>query len=181
MVGRATRGPVGGTETALVYTVLDLGLPGIDLSEAFTNWDDLWESHNTTSHKEPSRATDLQLLWKTPSRTQVCTPTPRTHLASLWTTAFRRARLRWIFSHRDDREWCSHHTADQGRCGLRQRWGYGCRNASAWAPYRRRDELHKRWHGEVRRWPSGLISQLNGSMCGLGKTVSHRRCIHLST
>lgn len=45
MVGRATRGPrAGGNGTAEVVTVVDTALPGFgDLSEAFTNWEDVWD------------------------------------------------------------------------------------------------------------------------------------------
>lgn len=45
MVGRATRGPkVGGNAHAEVVTVIDHGLPGFrDMSEAFTNWEDVWD------------------------------------------------------------------------------------------------------------------------------------------
>ena len=44
MVGRATRGPLaGGNTTCAVSTVVDLNLPGFrDLTEAFTNWEDVW-------------------------------------------------------------------------------------------------------------------------------------------
>ena len=44
MIGRAIRGPkAGGTQTCEVLTVVDPGLPGFgDLTEAFLNWEDLW-------------------------------------------------------------------------------------------------------------------------------------------
>lgn len=44
MVGRATRGPrAGGNETCTVSTVVDIHLPGFgDITEAFTNWEDVW-------------------------------------------------------------------------------------------------------------------------------------------
>lgn len=44
MVGRVIRGPkVGGTEEAVVWTVVDTNLPGFDsLVAGFTNWDDVW-------------------------------------------------------------------------------------------------------------------------------------------
>jgi len=35
---------VGGTQEAVVMTVVDQGLPGFrDLSEAFMNWEDVWD------------------------------------------------------------------------------------------------------------------------------------------
>lgn len=45
MVGRAIRGSkVEGTPEATVLTVIDQNLPGFrDLSEAFTNWEDVWD------------------------------------------------------------------------------------------------------------------------------------------
>jgi DNA repair protein RadD len=45
MVGRVIRGTkVDGTESAEIWTVVDQGLPGFrDLSEAFTNWEDVWD------------------------------------------------------------------------------------------------------------------------------------------
>ena len=45
MIGRAIRGPkAGGTETCEVLTVVDPRLPGFgDLTEAFLNWEDLWQ------------------------------------------------------------------------------------------------------------------------------------------
>jgi len=44
MVGRVIRGPkVGGTEEAVIWTVVDTNLPGFDsLVAGFTNWDDVW-------------------------------------------------------------------------------------------------------------------------------------------
>ncbi len=44
MVGRATRGPrAGGNTDALIVTVVDTSLPGFgEMSEAFTNWEDVW-------------------------------------------------------------------------------------------------------------------------------------------
>ena len=44
MVGRATRGPkAGGNSTCAVSTVVDVDLPGFgSLTEAFTNWEDVW-------------------------------------------------------------------------------------------------------------------------------------------
>lgn len=44
MVGRAIRGrAAGGNEEAEIVTVVDTALPGFgDLSEAFTNWEDVW-------------------------------------------------------------------------------------------------------------------------------------------
>ena len=44
MVGRATRGPrAGGNGTCTVSTVVDIHLPGFgDITEAFTNWEDVW-------------------------------------------------------------------------------------------------------------------------------------------
>jgi len=46
MVGRATRGlQAGGNEEAEIFTVVDSALPGFgNLSEAFENWEDVWES-----------------------------------------------------------------------------------------------------------------------------------------
>lgn len=45
MVGRATRGPkAGGNRSAEVVTVVDTALPGFaDVSEAFSNWEDVWD------------------------------------------------------------------------------------------------------------------------------------------
>ena len=45
MVGRATRGPrAGGNERAEIHTVVDTQLPGFgNLSEAFRNWEDVWD------------------------------------------------------------------------------------------------------------------------------------------
>lgn len=45
MVGRATRGPkAGGNAEAKIVTVVDHALPGFaDMSEAFTNWEDVWD------------------------------------------------------------------------------------------------------------------------------------------
>ncbi len=45
MVGRAIRGPkAGGNMTAEIVTVTDQGLPGFgDVSNAFYNWEDIWE------------------------------------------------------------------------------------------------------------------------------------------
>ena len=45
MVGRATRGPLaGGNERAEIHTVVDTQLPGFgNLSEAFRNWEDVWD------------------------------------------------------------------------------------------------------------------------------------------
>jgi superfamily II DNA or RNA helicase len=45
MVGRATRGPrAGGNKEAEIHTVVDLALPGFgEMSEAFFNWEDVWE------------------------------------------------------------------------------------------------------------------------------------------
>ena len=45
MVGRVIRGTkVDGTESAEIWTVVDQGLPGFrDLSEAFMNWEDVWD------------------------------------------------------------------------------------------------------------------------------------------
>jgi superfamily II DNA or RNA helicase len=44
MVGRATRGPLaGGNSEALIVTVVDTRLPGFgQMSDAFTNWEDVW-------------------------------------------------------------------------------------------------------------------------------------------
>lgn len=44
MVGRATRGPrAGGNEACTIVTVVDVDLPGFgDLTEAFGNWEDVW-------------------------------------------------------------------------------------------------------------------------------------------
>jgi superfamily II DNA or RNA helicase len=44
MVGRAIRGPkAGGNKAAEILTVVDTDLPGFrDVSEAFTNWEDVW-------------------------------------------------------------------------------------------------------------------------------------------
>jgi superfamily II DNA or RNA helicase len=46
MVGRVIRGPkAGGTPSCDVVTVVDPALPGFgDVSDAFTNWEDVWES-----------------------------------------------------------------------------------------------------------------------------------------
>ncbi|WP_237519232.1 DEAD/DEAH box helicase [Streptomyces sp. HUCO-GS316] len=46
MVGRVIRGPkAGGTETCEIVTVVDPELPGFgDVAEAFTNWEDVWET-----------------------------------------------------------------------------------------------------------------------------------------
>ena len=48
MVGRATRGPrAGGNENCTVSTVVDIYLPGFgDITEAFTNWEDVWHDPN---------------------------------------------------------------------------------------------------------------------------------------
>ena len=45
MVGRVIRGTrVGGTPEAEIWTVVDQNLPGFrDLSEAFNNWNDVWD------------------------------------------------------------------------------------------------------------------------------------------
>ena len=45
MVGRATRGiKAGGNKTAEIVTVIDQNLPGFrDISEAFFNWEEVWE------------------------------------------------------------------------------------------------------------------------------------------
>ncbi len=45
MIGRALRGPrAGGNETAEILTVVDTTLPGFgDLSDAFHNWEDVWD------------------------------------------------------------------------------------------------------------------------------------------
>ena len=47
MVGRVIRGPKqGGSKTAEVLTVVDLGLPGFrDVGEAFMNWEDVWQTN----------------------------------------------------------------------------------------------------------------------------------------
>jgi superfamily II DNA or RNA helicase len=44
MVGRVIRGPkVGGTDEAEIWTVVDTHLPGFNsLTDAFTNWEDVW-------------------------------------------------------------------------------------------------------------------------------------------
>ena len=44
MVGRATRGPrAGGNAECAISTVVDVDLPGFgDLTEAFSNWEDIW-------------------------------------------------------------------------------------------------------------------------------------------
>lgn len=44
MVGRATRGPrAGGNQACEISTVVDIDLPGFsDITEAFTNWEDVW-------------------------------------------------------------------------------------------------------------------------------------------
>ncbi|RVW06701.1 DEAD/DEAH box helicase [Rhodococcus spongiicola] len=46
MVGRATRGvQAGGNKEALVVTIVDTSLPGFGgMSEAFTNWEDVWDA-----------------------------------------------------------------------------------------------------------------------------------------
>ncbi|MFI8879511.1 DEAD/DEAH box helicase [Streptomyces sp. NPDC055243] len=46
MVGRAIRGPkAGGTDTCEIVTVVNPELPGFgDVAEAFTNWEDVWET-----------------------------------------------------------------------------------------------------------------------------------------
>lgn len=46
MVGRVIRGPkAGGTTTCEIVTVVDPELPGFgDVAEAFTNWEDVWET-----------------------------------------------------------------------------------------------------------------------------------------
>ncbi|AOW94558.1 restriction endonuclease [Rhodococcus sp. WMMA185] len=46
MVGRATRGVrAGGNQEALVVTIVDTSLPGFGgMSEAFTNWEDVWDA-----------------------------------------------------------------------------------------------------------------------------------------
>ncbi|MEV0946533.1 DEAD/DEAH box helicase [Rhodococcus sp. NPDC049939] len=46
MVGRATRGvQAGGNQEALVVTIVDTSLPGFGgMSEAFTNWEDVWDA-----------------------------------------------------------------------------------------------------------------------------------------
>ncbi|MFD8527156.1 DEAD/DEAH box helicase [Streptosporangium canum] len=46
MVGRVIRGPkAGGTATCEIVTVVDPKLPGFgDVAEAFTNWEDVWET-----------------------------------------------------------------------------------------------------------------------------------------
>lgn len=48
MVGRATRGTkAGGNETCEITTVVDTTLPGFgDVSEAFINWEDVWDESN---------------------------------------------------------------------------------------------------------------------------------------
>ena len=45
MVGRAIRGErVGGNREAEIVTVVDTGLPGFrSISEAFSNWEDVWQ------------------------------------------------------------------------------------------------------------------------------------------
>ena len=45
MIGRALRGPrAGGNKQAEILTIVDRGLPGFgDMSEAFENWEDVWE------------------------------------------------------------------------------------------------------------------------------------------
>ena len=44
MAGRATRGPkAGGNENCTISTVVDIDLPGFgNMTEAFTNWEDVW-------------------------------------------------------------------------------------------------------------------------------------------
>ena len=44
MVGRATRGiKAGGNKEAEIITVVDPHLPGFgNVTEAFTNWEDIW-------------------------------------------------------------------------------------------------------------------------------------------
>ena len=46
MCGRAMRGPKsGGNRTCRIYTVIDMSLPGFgSVTEAFTNWEALWQS-----------------------------------------------------------------------------------------------------------------------------------------
>ena len=46
MVGRVIRGPkAGGTDRCEVVTVVDTTLPGFgDVAEAFTNWEDVWNT-----------------------------------------------------------------------------------------------------------------------------------------
>ena len=46
MAGRALRGPrAGGNRTAEIMTVVDMNLPGFgSVTEAFTNWEELWSS-----------------------------------------------------------------------------------------------------------------------------------------
>jgi DNA repair protein RadD len=46
MIGRVIRGPeAGGTPTCEIVTVVDPELPGFgDIAEAFTNWEDVWET-----------------------------------------------------------------------------------------------------------------------------------------
>ncbi|MEH0409495.1 hypothetical protein [Streptomyces scabiei] len=46
MVGRVIRGPkAGGTDTCEIVTVVNPELPGFgDVAEAFTNWEDVWET-----------------------------------------------------------------------------------------------------------------------------------------
>ena len=50
MVGRALRGPrAGGNRTAKIMTVADTNLPGFgSVTDAFTNWEDLWKINSTT-------------------------------------------------------------------------------------------------------------------------------------
>jgi hypothetical protein len=45
MVGRATRGTnAGGNKEAEIVTVTDIDLPGFrNMSESFSNWEDIWE------------------------------------------------------------------------------------------------------------------------------------------
>ncbi|MCY4340102.1 MAG: DEAD/DEAH box helicase [Gammaproteobacteria bacterium] len=48
MVGRATRGRMaGGNDNCVVSTIVDTDLPGFgDMTEAFTNWEDVWNEPN---------------------------------------------------------------------------------------------------------------------------------------
>ena len=48
MAGRALRGPrTGGNSKAEIYTVADTNLPGFgSVTEAFTNWEDLWSTNS---------------------------------------------------------------------------------------------------------------------------------------
>ena len=49
MVGRATRGPrAGGNEKAEVVSIVDTNLPGFgEMSETFSNWEDVWDGSRT--------------------------------------------------------------------------------------------------------------------------------------